>query len=279
MTTLSIPRSLPVMGRSPGRRPPDGERLHVTRADLGAALAAAGPETSLPAIVWSHATTALRLATCGIRYLQHGSAASDAYRRMTTAEFHLINGRQAWANWRTITYNLSGNLPIDRPLTVLDLCSGTGDSTQVLAWWLPAGSRIIAVELDPRFAAAASKRDYHNRHGDPIAVDVRCASVLETFADADGRPLDAGSVDVVHAIGSIGCHFKAAESAAIIAECARVLRHDGFAMLDTGSRGTSAEELQRLADGVGLQVTGQQRSWWLDRYRQLILRKAERLAA
>src|SRR3954469_15229830 len=64
---------------------------------------------------------------------------AGAYAAMSPTDFDAINGRQDWANWRTIPRALSGRLP-DRPLRVLDLGCGTGGSTRVLAFYCPAGS-------------------------------------------------------------------------------------------------------------------------------------------
>lgn len=258
----------------PSRRTSAQNRLQVSATDLAEAIANAGPTTSLPAIIAEHALTTVNLACAGVRYLCQGEAARLAYQRMTTAEFVRINARQAWANWRTIPRNLHGQLPIDRPLTVVDLCCGMGDSTQVLAWWLPSGSQIVGMELDPRFAAAASAQTYRNRHGDIIPVTIRRASVLEGFCDHTGARLAAGTVDVVHAIGSIGCHFTPTQAAIIVDECARVLKDDGMALLDAGSAGTNEQELQAIANQHAFTVVGRSKSWWLDRYVQVVLRRA-----
>ena len=261
--TLVSPRSTPL-----------NHRLQVSASDLAAAIAIAGPRMSLPAIITEHAFTTVNLAFAGIRYLCQGDAARKTYQCMTTAEFVRINARQAWANWRTIPRNLHGQLPIDRPLIVVDLCCGMGDSTHVLAWWLPRGSQIVGIELDPRFAAAAAGQTYRNRHGDIISVSVRRASVLDGFGDHTGARLLDGTVDVVHAIGSIGCHFTPAQTTIIVDECARVLKDDGMALLDAGEAGTNEQELVAIANQHALQVHGRSRSWSLDRYVQLVLRRA-----
>lgn len=273
---MSVPRVFPPMpGLVTGRRIPlASDRLHISPAELGAAVAAGAPASSLPAIVLSHALTALRLACGGVRYLVRGPVVGDVYRRMTPSQFACINARQAWANWRTISRNLSGNLPLRRPLSVIDLCCGTGDSTRVLAWWLPPGSRVIGVELDARFAAIASARTYRNRAGEPIPVTVRQASVLSDFRDPAGGRLADGAVDVVHAIGSLGCHFSAEDSGTIVRECARVLASDGLALLDAGPHGTTESELIALGRRHGLAPIGRSRSWWFDRYVQLVMRKS-----
>ena len=275
---MSVSHALPAITppappkRGPSRIPQD--RLQVSKADLDGAIAAAGPTSDLPTIILEHAMTSLTLTFAGVRYLCQGAAVREAYRRMTTAEFARINARQAWANWRVIPRNLHGNLRIDRPIAALDLCCGMGDSTRTLAWWLPAGSTIVGMELDPRFAAAASAYSYHNRDGDIIPVTIQRASVLDGFRDRHGVRCADRSLDLVHAIGSVGCHFTPEQTAEIVRECERVLADDGVALLDAGQAGTSAQELTRLAQAHGFVVTGRARSWWFDRYEQLVLRRA-----
>ena len=274
---MSLSSTLPALASSGyprGRKAIPADRLNLTPSDLASAIAAAGPTTTLPTIVWEHALTSLNLAFAGIRHVTCGEAANQAYRRMTTFEFTRINARQAWANWRTIPGNLHGNLPINRPVKVIDLCCGTGDSTRTLAWWLPAGSQIIGIEADQRFAAAASSHTYRNRDGQIIPVTVRHASILDGFQDHHGARLADHVVDVVHAIGSIGCHFTPDQTAVVLRECDRVLTADGFALLDTGRAGTTAQDMERLARDIGFVVTGRRRSWWFDRYEQLVLRRA-----
>lgn len=249
--------------------------LTIDRNTIKYAQGMAGCVQSLMNVIVRHACTSARLALSGGGYLQRGSIATSAcYSRMTAAEFSSINGRQAWANWRTIPRSLNGRLPVDRPLRVIDLCCGIGDSMQVLAWWLPQGSIIVAYEQDARFAAIAQRRTYQNRQGDTIPVVVRQASVLETFCDPSGVEYEAGFIDVVHAIGSLGCHFTSEESRLIVRECARVLKTGGYAFLDAGRAGTSPARLASLALEAGFLLEGQCRSWWLDRYVQLALRKS-----
>jgi hypothetical protein len=52
-----------------------------------------------------------------------------------------------------------------------------------------------------------------------------------------------------------------------------VLVSGGYAFLDAGRAGTSAARLASLASEAGFLFEGQSKSWWLDRYVQLALRK------
>src|ERR1700722_9662120 len=89
----------------------------------------------------------LNLARRGIHFRSTDpEQVAAAYRAMAAPEFDAINGRQDWANWRTIPRCLSGHVP-DRPLRILDLGCGTGSSTRVLAFCAPPGSHIIGYEL------------------------------------------------------------------------------------------------------------------------------------
>lgn len=96
-----------------------------------------GPGNAL-GVCWRQWLAERRLARRGIHFRDTNlEAVSAAYGAMSAAEFDAINGRQDWANWRTIPRALSGHVP-DRPLRILDLGCGTGSSTQVLAWYAPA---------------------------------------------------------------------------------------------------------------------------------------------
>jgi hypothetical protein len=88
--------------------------------------------------------------------------ARRAYAALRLWEFEGINERQAWANWRTIRRNLQGRAP-RRPVSAIDLCCGTGDSTEVLAWCLEPGSAILGVDADPRFVAAGAREGVLSR--------------------------------------------------------------------------------------------------------------------
>ncbi len=195
-----------------------------------------------------------------------------AYCAMTAAEFEGINARQKWANWRTIPRNLHGRLP-ERPCRALDLCSGAGHSTEVLAYCLPFGSELLGLEFNPAFVEYASRREYRGRGGEPVRVAFRTQSILETFRDAAGRPLDDASVDLVNSCGALGIHFDAAALDGLAAEIARVLRPGGLATVDSGRDGVGKGEMIRIFGRHGFEVYGFAKSCFLDRFTQIGLVK------
>jgi SAM-dependent methyltransferase len=199
--------------------------------------------------------------------------ATRAYCAMSAREFEGINLRQAWANWRTIPRCLSGRLPA-RPARALDLCCGTGQSTDVLAHYLAPGSQIHGLEFNAHFVALARARRYRDRRGATShAVTFRAQSVLETFRRADGRRVDSQSQDVVTCCGALGHHFEASSARVIAREIARVLRPGGLALLDSGPHGTRPEELTRIFRTLGFKRVHSTRSCLLDRYTQLCFQK------
>jgi SAM-dependent methyltransferase len=199
-------------------------------------------------------------------------AVRAAYDAMTLADFNAINARQAWANWRTIPRNLSGRIP-GRPLAVVDLCCGVGDSSAVLAFYCPPGSRILGLERNPSFVRAARARVYCDVTGGEIDIEFAVQDVLETFRDAGGQAIAPASIDLVHAQGSIGCHFSPVAVAVLAGECSRVVKTGGFAMLDTGRSPRSTNQVARIFARAGFTVERQATSCAFDRWVQLCLRK------
>jgi SAM-dependent methyltransferase len=196
----------------------------------------------------------------------------QGYCAMTAGEFAGVNARQRWANWRTIPRNLDGVCP-NRPLAIVDLCCGIGDSTTVLAWYAPPGSAILGLEYNPGFVERARARDFRDERGRAIAVSFRAQSVLERFRDHDGADLGDASVDLVNSSGAVGCHFDAAATATLAAEVARVLVAGGLALIDAGDQGTSEAEVERVFSAVGCERLGHARSCAFDRYVQICFRK------
>ena len=186
-----------------------------------------------------------------------------AYAAMSEAEFDAINGRQDWANWRTIPRALSGHVP-DRPLRVLDLGCGTGSSTRVLAHYCPPGSRLTGYEIAEPLLAFASRRDY----GESAKVDFVCRGVTEPLPEADA------SVDVINASGVVGHHLEPGTIGPLIAEMRRVLVPGGVAMLDVGPT-MPGGVLRRLMAEAGFGYEGHYRSWFGDRTGEMVFRSAE----
>jgi len=195
--------------------------------------------------------------------------ARRAYAAMSPEEFAAINGRQAWANERTISRSLRGLLPA-RPLFALDLGSGIGESTACLSRVLPPGSRIIGTEFaEPLVEVARSRRDPDSRAG---SVAFRVGSVTETFRDEAGRRIADGAVDLVNACGIIGHHLNRPDAERVAEETARVLRSGGIAALDVGPK-MSAKELTELMADLGFVRLRRTRSNPLDRTGQVVFRK------
>jgi SAM-dependent methyltransferase len=200
-------------------------------------------------------------------------AARAGYLAMSAGEFDGVNARQRWANWRTIPRNLDGHCPA-RPVAALDLCCGTGDSTAVLAWHLPPGSRIHGLEFHPEFVERARARGYAHASGASVEVSFGAQSVLERFRGVDGGELADGAMDLVNCSGAVGCHFHADATATLAAEVARVLGSGGLALIDAGEDGTSPAEVERIFTALGFALLRSSKSCRVDRYRQLCLQKA-----
>ncbi len=234
-------------------------------------IARHGPGHAL-AVCWRQWRAERRLARRGIHFRDtNPETVAAAYMAMSAAEFDAINGRQDWANWRTIPRALSGHVP-DRPLRVLDLGCGTGSSTRVLAFYCPSGSHLTGYELAPPLLDLARRRVYQDRDGNPARVDFVCQGVTEVLHDAEGGPLAAGSVDVVNASGVVGHHLSAADIPPLLDEMKRVLVADGVAMLDVGPT-LPGPELRRLMTGAGFRYLGHYRSWLGDPTGEMVFRK------
>ncbi|MEX0700525.1 MAG: class I SAM-dependent methyltransferase [Planctomycetales bacterium] len=222
-------------------------------------------------VCWNQWRTERDLARRGILF--RGSdplAVHAAYAAMSEREFQEINGRQNWANWRTIPRALSGLLP-DRPLFILDLGCGTGDSTRVLACCAPGRSRILAYETAAPLLDIARRRSYRNRQGDEIAVDFHCQPITETFHQPDGSRLPAGSLDVANASGVVGQHLDAGSAARLAQELRRVLQPEGLAVLDAGPA-LPRRALTAVMRDAGFARLRYRRSSLFDRTGQVVFR-------
>jgi SAM-dependent methyltransferase len=227
----------------------------------------------LLAVCWRQWRAERALARRGIHFRTTDLAQlAVAYTAMTAEEFAAINGRQDWANWRTIPRALSGEVP-DRPLQVLDLGSGIGSSTQVLAFYCPAGSHITGYELAWPLVKIARRRNYRRRSGQPAGVAFVCQGVTEPLRTPAGALVADHSVDVANASGVVGHHLTPQTVPPLLAELRRVLVPGGVALLDVGPT-LQASHLDQLMYAAGFEVRGRRRSWRFDPTGQVVYRAA-----
>ncbi len=200
--------------------------------------------------------------------------ALSVYARMSPEEFDAINARQRWASWRTIPRAISGRLPL-RPLVAIDLGAGTGQSTEVLACFLPPGSTILALEGAEPLVRAARRRQYRHHAfggGRPARVLFRCQNIVDDWRWPDGAPVAPGSVDLVNATGVIGHHLRPDDAARVLAHAVCALQPGGIAAVDPGPA-VPAKLLVRLAEAAGLTFEAHVKSNPLDRWGQCVFRK------
>lgn len=237
----------------------------VARERLGAGLAG---------LFVKQALAELRVTMRGrLRFRARDNAnAVRAYRAMSVEDFEGVNARQKWANWRTIPRNLSGRLPA-RPCRAVDLCSGVGDSTEVLVCCLPPGSEVLGLECNPEFVRKARRRAYRDASGLPARAEFRAQSVLEPFRDACGRALPDGSVDLVNCCGAAAINFNAAQLDALAAEISRVLPAGGLAAVDAPAGAAGRARMIRAFAAHRFEVLGSARSCFLDRFAQICFRR------
>lgn len=195
-----------------------------------------------------------------------------AYCAMTEVEFEGINARQEWSNWRTIPRNLRGELP-SGPCRAIDLCSGVGHSTRVLAYYLSPGSMILGLEYNPKFVEAARRREYRRSDGAPADVRFRVQSVLEPFRDESGAALPDASFALVNSCGALGIHFGVGEIERLAVEIRRVLKMGGLATVDSGAQGVDAPRMSRIFEERGFLVRRHTKSCFVDRFTHICFRK------
>jgi SAM-dependent methyltransferase len=249
-------------------------RLRVSEKMIRQVAREKGPQRSLIAIA-ARATfydwVLRKLRRIDFRQ-SHNASACEAYEAMELDDFIAINSRQAWANWRTIPRNLHERL-IDRPVFAIDLCSGVGDSTAVLAHYCAPGSRILGYEFNQRFVDHARQREYLDRDNRIASVEFLRQNVLEPFLDQHGDRIADGSVDLINACGAVGCHFDFAATQTLARECRRVLRSGGLSLIDSGRGGTEADELVRAFQAEGFTEVNRTKSCLVDVGEQLCLQK------
>lgn len=223
----------------------------------------------LLAVCWRQWRAERALARRGVHFRSTDPGVVErAYAAMTPQEFDAVNGRQDWANWRTIPRALSGHVP-DRPLRINDLGCGTGSSTRVLAFYCPAGSQITGFELAGPLALVARRRSYRHRSGEPVDVTFVCQGVTETFREADRQPVAAHSVDLVNASGVVGHHLNNRTVLPLAQEVQRVLRPGGIALLDVGPT-LRDRELTPVMEDLGFRRLARRRSWVFDPTGQVV---------
>jgi SAM-dependent methyltransferase len=237
--------------------------LHIDRREIGHH----GPGNLL-AVCWRQWRTERALARRGIHFRSTDpETVVAAYEAMTASEFEAINGRQEWANWRTIPRGLSDHVP-DRPLNVVDIGCGVGASTRVLAFYCPIGSQIVAYDVVPGFLEHARRRRYVDRAGGPAKVEFVCQRAGEPFNRLDG------DVDLVNSCGVLGHHFDRETVRPILAEISRLLRVGGIALLDDGPR-LPADEFVVVMAGFGFESLGRLRASIVAAGGQVVFRKRE----
>jgi len=274
-SVLTKPRCDGYSPRHSESGPLDGEpSLRLTEAEILRNARRLGPAKSV-AVLGCRATCRewwVRIRRQSDFRRGDNAEALQAYQAMRIAEFNDINGLQAWANWRSIPRNLNQRLP-DRPVFAIDLCSGLGDSTAVLAHYCAPGSEILGLEFQAEFVEHARRRSFWNRDHHLANVSFAARNVLEPWHDQDGRLVPHRAVDLVNAIGAVGCHFNRDALRDLAGECRRVLRPDGLALIDAENGGVGKDELVDAFQNEGFRCVGQARSCWLDRGWQLCLRK------
>ena len=197
-------------------------------------------------------------------------AVEASYSAMSEEEFDAVNGRQEWANWRTIARSMSGLAP-NRPVRAIDLGCGTGGSTRVLACYLHPDSSIVGYELAEPLVSVARRRRYLHRSGQPIRVDFVCQGITRRLHGPDGEEVADRSVDLANASGVVGHHLCESTVQDLAAELRRVLVPDGLAMLDPGPalpRGT----LRRCLRPLGFDAIRFCRSSTFDPFGQIVFR-------
>jgi SAM-dependent methyltransferase len=225
------------------------------------------PPGNVLLICWRQWWAERALARRGVRYrTTDPAAAAAAYGAMTEAEFEVSNGRQEWANWRTLPRALKGRVP-DRPWRAIDLGCATGTSTRVLAACAPAGSVVTGYELTATLANIARRRTY------APGVNVRfvCQSMTEPLRDPDGQLLPDGSVDVVNSSGVVGHHLDSETVRPVVAEVRRVLVPGGLAVLDDGPTLPTAVLKERMR-AAGFEFLGRYKCWPLATSAQVAFR-------
>lgn len=198
------------------------------------------------------------------------NAVEASYSAMSEEEFDAVNGRQEWANWRTVARSMSGLVP-NRPVQAIDLGCGTGGATRVLACYLHPESRIIGYELAQPLVNVARSRRYLHRSGRPMRVDFVCQGITSRLRGPDGSDLADRSIDLANASGVVGHHLCESTVKDLAVELRRVLVPGGLAMLDPGPA-LPRPTLRRVLRPFGFEAIRFRRSSTFDPYGQLVFR-------
>lgn len=202
---------------------------------------------------------------------RENTKAVQGYALLKPEEFVIINAVQQWANWRTIPRNLSGRVG-SQPLRALDLCSGAGDSTLVLACYLPAGSHITGIEIDGRFVEVARQKKFITFDHQPQQVDFSVQDVLQPFMDGQGRLIEDDSIDLINVSGAVAVHFDEQSTATLARQCVRVIKPGGLALVDAGHEGAAPSLVRDCFQKEGFKLIHKAKSCVLDLSRQLCFR-------
>ncbi|MSQ96858.1 MAG: class I SAM-dependent methyltransferase [Gemmataceae bacterium] len=226
----------------------------------------------LLAVLWRQWCTERALARRGIHFrATEIDQVAAGYAAMSQEEFDAVNGRQDWANWRTIPRALNDHVP-DEPLRVLDLGCGSGNSTRVLAHYCPRDSRITGYECAEPLLTFARRREYRHRTGARAQVDFVCQGVTQKLCGPAGNPISGGCVNLINASGVVGHHLNPETFSALLAEIARVLAPSGVAMLDVGPT-LPGPVLQSLMAAAHFTFLGHYRSWFGDPTGEMVFRR------
>lgn len=225
-------------------------------------------------VCWRQWNMERALARNGVRFRDTDpQTVRSAYLRMTPEEFHWVNGRQSWANWRTIPRSMSGLVP-DHPLRILDLGCGNGDSTRVLAFYAPLGSHILAYDVADHLLEIARRRCFLHRTGQPIRVGFIQQAITEPFCDNEGQALLPRSVDLINSSGVVGHHLDVRAVRDLVTEIRRVIIPRGMVMLDVG-RAMPARRLTEIMLNAGFSRLRHRRSCIFDPTGQVAFRAPE----
>lgn len=219
--------------------------------------------------IWNQFWTERSLAERGILFrTADEQKACSAYAAMTEEEFRRVNGRQAWASWRTIRKCFQ-QCRFNEPITAIDLGCGSGDSTRALAFYCPYGSRIIGYELAEPLARIAERRRYQTSCGRRADVSFVCQGITQALLSPVGEPLAVGSVNIASACGVVGHHLTPQTVIPLLEELSRVLSPSGCAFLDVGPT-LSDSELTCLMTRFNFKRVARCRSLLFDPYGQVI---------